>query len=294
MTEGGLLLSIGEYPPSIDALKHSLVLSRPLHSDMLVATTLGLMTTAFSLSGKVQEAMAAIEEGTTLARQLNDLGLLSLFISSRARTLTQLQGYAAAHEMLLQSIAEFDREEGQYSGAMVRLMLGETALLAGDHRAAQRSYTESNVIFTKYGDRQFMTVSLSGLADIARLTGDLPRAISLYREVIANWVTMGNRGAVARCLECLAFIAIAQAMEGLEGRSTWLHRAANLFGAAATLRTTSRSDMSIDERKEYDIQLAQLQQSLEPADFSAAWATGQALDLTQAVAFAGQPGDLFA
>jgi len=292
MTEGGLLLSIGEYPACIDALNHSLELSRPLHSDMLVATTLGLMTVALSLFGKAQEAMDVIEEGTTLARQLNDLGLLSLFISSRARTLLQLQGYAAAHQMLLQSMADFDRDEGQYSGAMVRLMLGETALLAGDHRAAQRSYTESNAIFTKYGDRQFMTVSLSGMADAARVMGDLPRAISLYCEVISNWVIMGNRGAVARCLECLAFIAIVQAKDGPEAGLTFLHRAANLLGAAAALRTTSRSDMSIEERKEYEGNLARLQQSLEPADFSAAWAAGQALDITQAVAFAGQSGDL--
>jgi predicted ATPase/class 3 adenylate cyclase len=294
MTEGGLLLSIGEYPASIEALNHSLALSRPLRSDMLVATALGLMTVAYSLSGKAQEAVAVIEEGTTLARRLDDLGLLSLFISSRARTLLQLQGYAAAHEMLLQSMAEFDRDESQYSGAMVRLMLGETALLAGDHRSAQRSYNESNAIFTRYGDRQFMTVSLSGMADVARATGDLPGATSLYCEVIANWVTMGNRGAVARCLECLAFIALQQAKEGLEGGSTCLHRAANLFGAAAALRTTNRSDMSIEERKEYDIQLARLQNLLEPADFSAAWAAGQALDITQAVAFAGQSGELLA
>jgi predicted ATPase/class 3 adenylate cyclase len=294
MAEGGLLLSIGEYPACIDALNRSLVLSRPLHSDLLVATTLGLMTVAFSLSGQAQEAMAVIEEGTTLARQLDDLGLLSLFISSRARSLLQLRGYAAAHEMLLQSMAEFDRDEGQYSGAMVRLMLGETALLAGDHPAAQRSYSESNAIFTKYGDRQFMTVSLSGLADVARVMGDLPRAASLYQEVIKNWVTMGNRGAVARCLECLAFIAMQQANDGLGGGSTFLHRAANLFGVAAVLRSTSRSDMSIEERKEYDSQLTRLQNSLAPADFSAAWAAGQALDITQAVAFAGQSGDLLA
>jgi len=294
MAEGGLLLSIGEYAASIDALKHSLVLSRSLHSDLLVATALGLMTVTFSLSSKVQEAMAVIEEGTTLARQLNDLGLLSLFITSRARMLYQLQGYAATHEMLVQSMAEFDREEGQYGSAMVRMLLGDTALLAGEYRAAERSYNESNAMFTKYGDRQFMNVSLSGLADVARLMGDLPRAIFLYREVIANWVTIGNRGAVARCLECLAFIAIAQAKDGPEGQPNLLLRAANLYGAAATLRTTSRSDMSIDERKEYEAQLPRLQQSLEPAEISGAWAAGQALDLTQAVAFAGQSGNLLA
>ena len=294
MAEGGLLLSIGDYPASIDALKRSLALSRPLHSDLLVATALGLMTVAFSLSGKGREAMTVIEEGTSLARQLNDLGLLSLFITSRARMLYQLQGYAATHEMLVQSMAEFDREEGHYGSAMVRMLLGDTALLAGEYRAAERSYNESNAMFTKYGDRQFMNVSLSGLADVARLMGDLPRAISLYREVIANWVTMGNRGAVARCLECLAFIAIVQAKDEPEGRSTFLHRAANLFGAAAALRTTSRSDMSIEERKEYEAQLPRLQQSLEPAEISGAWAAGQALDLTQAVAFAGQSGNLLA
>jgi hypothetical protein len=52
--------------------------------------------------------------------------------------------------------------------------------------------------------------------------------------------------------------------------------------------------MSIEERKEYEARLAQLQQSLEPADLSPAWAAGQALDLTQAVAFAGQSGNLLA
>jgi predicted ATPase/class 3 adenylate cyclase len=294
MAEGALRLSLGYYTDAIDGLMRCMALARPIHADLVVATALGLLTVVYGLCNRPEDALASIEEGITLARKLDDRSSLSLFITGQARVVYHLQGYAAARNMLLQAMEEFDQDEGRYSSAMTRMVLGEAAVLAGEYKEAERFYDECYDMFAGHSDRHFMNIARSGLADVARLTGDLLHAISIYREVIANWVIIGNHGAVARCLECLAFITIAQAKDSAEDEMIFLRRAANLFGAAEALRSTSKSEMAQDEKKEYAAQLAELQQLLEPAELSTAWAAGRRLDLTQAVAFAGQSGDLLA
>jgi hypothetical protein len=92
-----------------------------------------------------------------------------------------------------------------------------------------------------------------------------------------GWQELGHRAALAHELESLAFIAIAQSQP---------QRAACLLGSAESVRESANSPMAPVERSEYTEQVAALRAQMDGASFAAAWATGRALTMDQAIAFA--------
>jgi hypothetical protein len=127
----------------------------------------------------------------------------------------------------------------------------------------------------------------SGLADVAWRAGDYANAEMLYSEALSVWRRSGNRGATARILECLAFVAKARAeSEPAEHSPSHYQRAALLLGAADALRTASGNPMTGPEREEYEHELAGVRQALDASSFNAAWAKGQHLPLDQVMALA--------
>jgi hypothetical protein len=113
------------------------------------------------------------------------------------------------------------------------------------------------------------------------LRGNYSRAIPIYQEVIAVWLKRANLGAVARCIECLAFIAIHQ--ENFE-------QAAMLLGAAEAVREIQHAPMVGPEIEEYARYQEELRSKMEQDALEKCWKLGGAFNLDQAVAFANQIG----
>ena len=128
-------------------------------------------------------------------------------------------------------------------------------------------------------------VGRSGLADIARLQGDYERALALYPAVIRVWRLADQRGAMARCLECLGFTAGSQAADAADPLPL-LRRAATLYGAAEAIRRINNAPMTPWEQTEHDGHVRALRSRLDPDALDAAWRAGTRLDLDQAVDFA--------
>jgi tetratricopeptide (TPR) repeat protein len=291
--EGGLLESLGENALAIEALKTCLEYARKIQSPELVATADGLLVILYGVDGNFnQEALAVIEEGIPVARRLNEPDLLSLFSMFKARITLAVSGYPATRAELLRVMTEASQGEDSYAVAMICLTLAYIAYISREFSDAQQYFTQSHALFTKYNDRQFMAITRGGLADIARQRGDFEQAESIYLEIIKGWVIIGNRGAVARMLECLAAVAIGRARESTSNRSALLQRSANLFGAAEALRKVSNSDMTGQEKPEYDAWLEELRQLLDPGLFSAAWKAGSRLSQAQALDLASQESGL--
>ncbi len=91
------------------------------------------------------------------------------------------------------------------------------------------------------------------------------------------WQDLGARASVAHQLECFAFIAVAEEEP---------QRAAKLLGAAEALRDKAQSQMTDQERVEYDQSVAQLRAMLAETEFNALWAQGRAMTMEQAIQFA--------
>ena len=160
---------------------------------------------------------------------------------------------------------------------MPLMTMGTIEALEGNYAAARARLEESRALFREMGDRHFSAVVSSGLADTARLEGEDERAIALYQDILIAWRDLGNPGAVARCLECLAFIARKQGLA---------QRAAQLLGSADAVRQVNAAHMQFGEREECDRHVAALRAQLGKAGWAAAWQAGQALTMDQAIACA--------
>jgi tetratricopeptide (TPR) repeat protein len=277
MGQGALLMAQGQAQASLLAYDHSLLLSRSVHAEDAMAYALFLKTTLYQITSDPEAASVSIEEAMDIARRLGNQQLLTGALMLQASISIDLNGYLAGRDLLLKAMHEFDQDKNNFGSAMTRMILAFQTLEAGDYDEAGRLYQESYTLYELAGLRGFQNVTRSGLAEIARLKGDFPRALRLYQESIAFHLVGGNRGGIPRCLECLAFIAIAQGQA---------RQAATLFGAAEGMREASHSAMRPDEQHEYETQVAELRRRLEPEALQSAWNAGRALDVERAVALA--------
>jgi tetratricopeptide (TPR) repeat protein len=208
-------------------------------------------------------------ENRDIAGSLNGLGMA---------TLNQWD-FRAARAFFEESLALY-RELGD-KGEIVWVLyhLGIAALVHGDLGAARALFEESLVISRAEGTRLANRIagSLGGLACVAYAHGDYEAARSHWVEGLPIHRERGNKGGIAKALEGLAAVAVAQAE---------VERAARLFGAAERLREAMGTPLPPAEHAEYDRSVAVARAALGVAACAAAWAGGRATTLEDAVASA--------
>ena len=233
--------------------------------------------------------LEAAEEAVAIALRTGQPGPLSMGLISQSASLYRHSGYAPTREKMLSVIADLDRAGQAFASAAARMSLGNMALHAGQVEDAEVLFLASAAAFEQFGDRSFYNVSRSGLADVARQKGDWAAAVPLYQEVIGEWLKRANTGAVARCLECLAFLRLAQVRPGLTlpADQAAQRQAATLLGAAGGLRETRHASMLLSEQPEYAAAVDELRGLLEPGELQPAWDAGRQMTLDAAVCYAG-------
>jgi hypothetical protein len=126
--------------------------------------------------------------------------------------------------------------------------------------------------------RRGTVVGQSAMAHLLRREGYLEEAQAFYRQSIAGWLELGHKPAVAHQLECLAYIALAQAD---------FSRAAMLLGAAGqTRRRLDALSKDPQEIAELAAALEKLATALGQQQRDKLLAQGALLDLDGAVEFA--------
>lgn len=112
---------------------------------------------------------------------------------------------------------------------------------------------------------------------MARQGGDHRRAAKLYEESLARWVALGDRRGIAGTIAGLA---------GLAGSIGVPRQAARLLGAAHAIGA-GVGVHNLAHHFDYEQVVVATRTQLEERAFAEAWAAGEALSLTQAVAEAG-------
>jgi non-specific serine/threonine protein kinase len=248
--------------------------------DRELAQALGTWGSTLLRAGDVAAARETLRRAEALARATGDPMSLSGVAITRAQIAMWIDHDLEAAWALTEENLQLGTRIGDPAiVARSALGLGWLAAAEGDWPAARGHFADSHRLFADIGDRLFANVAQSGLADAARRMDELPEAEAQYRAVIAFWHEIGQRPAVARCLECLAFMAAA------EGR---VERAGALFGAAEVLRENVGAAMAPDEQAEYAHELAGLRAHLseQMAVFEAAWRVGRRMRYEEAVALA--------
>jgi len=217
------------------------------------------------------------EEGFALFSEIDDTWGMSMAFLNMARVALA----RGDHET---SKMYFELLKAKMKGTPISFMSGTTFLGIGSSEreqghldTARQHFEESLNIFKQLRHKSFENVLRSEIGHIARMQGDMSMATETYRETIRHFQDMGNRPAVAHQLECFGFVAI------ISGEP---QRAAQLFGAAESLRERIDSQMTEYERVEYDQSVAQLHTILPEAEFNLLWAKGRSLGMEQATALA--------
>jgi len=242
------------------------------------------------------------------AQALNVLGMIAI---DRAE-------YDRATLLYEQSLT-LQRGLGRQRDVAVALCnLGNVALRQGDYRRAEAMHGESLALFRALGETRGVVFVLGNLGVVVRALGDSARARALHEEALALARGLGDRRSAGAALsnlgqlahdagdyqrameECQAGLAelhalgqvydVAAILEGLAhvaGSRKHFARAVHICGASAALRDAIGAPLPENERADYDTLVTAARAALGDEAFAAAWTTGQAMTLDQAVAYAG-------
>jgi non-specific serine/threonine protein kinase len=312
-------IQIGDLGRARAVVEEGLALGRTLDEQADLAAILIILGRIEKRGGTFQRARAVLEEGLALARLVGDRWLISDALGwlgtiaheqgdyQRARALTD-EALAVAEEAgatflvtkLRWQVASFAHDEGDEARATALyevglaearqwqdafwlayhlLSLGDQARAQGDPARATKLLEKALGHFTTRADQGGAADARLALGLAVWQQGDAERAMALLRASLAARYAMGGAGGIPKRLEALATVA-AGTGQGAAGA----RRAARLLGAAAALRQTSGAPLPPVDRPSHEAALQAARAALGVRAFAAAWASGQALSLEEAVA----------
>ncbi len=274
----------------------------------------GLLEGDYSSGG---DAERSLQLGSTLARQLGDLGWTGLMLNGQGELAWRRGDYDAARRLLDES-AEIGRRLGSpYALAPPYGLLGRRAKAMGNLEEAAAWFEEALDISRRAGMHLFVPWWVWGRADVYRLAGDLPSAIEWLAEARSVAEGVGNEPVVASTVWARADLArhggrageadelhrdalrrreavgdgagILDSLESLAGLAAArgrAARAARLLAAAGAHRALNRCARAVPQQAGYDADLALARAGLPEGAFEQAWSEGQRLSRSEAVALA--------
>jgi tetratricopeptide (TPR) repeat protein len=285
---GGMDNGLGDFVRAQAEMGESVKLWRELGDKRNLAFALSMQAYVTLYLGDVGMTQAAVEESLALAREVGDIWVLGMTLGIQGGIVFQTRGDVAKARALTEEAVSFLRRSGSvWDSARGLMWLGLFASFEADYPLARARLEESIALFRQDGNRAFGDYATSWLADVARKQGNTREAVALYRKSLSSAQELGNRDLMARCLECLAIVAIRQDKnQTAEERLTYLKSAVRLLGVAATTREAIGTQRMPAERAEYDEELANLRGQLAENVIQAAWAEGRTMTQDQAIEYA--------
>ncbi|TMD56619.1 MAG: tetratricopeptide repeat protein [Chloroflexi bacterium] len=240
-------------------------------------STLGIMDAQV---GKYDSARLHYEESLAVHRELGDERGIAITLLRLAQLLFVSQGDQEVLRSLLDEGLALFTELGEKEGiANCYSLSGELALSQGDSAAARLQIETSITLYREIGHRRALAESFAVLARIVSAQGERAAARSIYEESLAIARELKHTPLIASCLEGLADVVSSQ------GQFRW---AAQLLGAAESLREAIGIPIALIDRANYERQVAAVRGSLDEHDFAALWSEGRATTPEQALAAQGR------
>jgi predicted ATPase/class 3 adenylate cyclase len=284
-----LLIAQGEFGPAFPAAQEGVDLVREAGTAHDLILPLAMFAFIAGMSGHPEVAHETAAELLALPREGDDEVWIAMTLGTLANLAANVErNHDMSRRYLLEGRGIAARLGDVWAEGMAAFSLGSLAYSQEDYPEAQARFLESLSIWQRASDHYFTHLPMSGLADVARRTGDAGSAVTLYRELVVRWQQIGNVGAVARCIECLGFIAAERGDAEADGGASSRH-AARLLGAAGALREASAVPMRPEERTEYDRVAGRLlgTEGGPPSPGAPdAWREGRAMTRAQAVEYA--------
>jgi len=273
-----LLMRQGGGPQWIQIADQAVAYARQSQEQKTLSLSLAILGLITAFANRPVEAAKYSQEALEIGRRVGNniaigfaLGLLVLLSKYDSHLKDKAGQYLEESRQWLRDNPD---EISEGSGF---LTLGQYYRLDGLHEEAIAYLEDGLRFFESIGDRYFTNVARSQIGHAHRQMGDFSLAMDIYRETILVWQDLGNRGAVANQLECIAFVAIANSQPT---------QAATLLGAAEAIRVAVESPRLMDEQLEFDEAIASLDQNMEDGVLESALDNGRRLGLEEAIAYA--------
>ncbi len=220
---------------------------------------------------------AMYEESLAIFRALGDREETAWSLMHLGSLMLHNGDTARAQTCFDESLALFRLVGNRWGIAMVHVGLGRAAQEQSQYTRARAALEEGLTLLREFGDRATMAWAIETLGLLALYQRDLDQATNYYTQSIALCRAIEAKIGFASCLEGLGGVALAQ------GR---VERAARLWGAAEAIREAIEMGHSRVDRRHNEEMIAAGRAKLGTARFDAAWASGRALSLEQALAYA--------
>jgi DNA-binding CsgD family transcriptional regulator len=153
-------------------------------------------------------------------------------------------------------------------------VMGLLHLHEGDYPAALTCLEESLALAKEVEDSSSMAYRLADLGLLAIYQEQMEKARPLIEESLALSMQMNHQWFIASCLERLGEVVVA------ENQALW---AAQLWGAAAAIRTALATPIPPIERAPYEAAVEAAHLQLGEELFATSWETGLSLNARQAI-----------
>ena len=263
-------------------LEQSLALARWIGDVSGMACALHGLARDAQAQGDAVTAHAQLEESLELFQAAGTIWGTILALSGLAALATEQGNHRQAGALLDRSLALARQAGTTWQLAEALWGAGNVARDQRDYRHAQRFLEESMGLFRAVGDTWATGCTLNTLGTLAHLQGDYERGAALLKESLTLFRELEHLSGISAC-----FAGLVEIMHAL-GHAD---RAARLAGAAEALFEAvgvhlDGAHLTRADRMTYERDRASLASGLGDQVFAAAWATGRAMPLEQAVAYA--------
>ncbi len=254
----------------------SLALFQAVEDNAGIAITLHHLGYIAERRGNYAQARLLLEKSLNLFRALEDKWGIAL-VANRLGGVAGKQGNAEEIIRLYKESLALRREIRDSIGLAQSLHnLGYMYSKIRDYTSATALLKESLELSQVLGDKRGMAIALHNLGCTAFEQRDFEQARWLLEEGLQLFWKVGDKATSAESLEELA---------GVAGAQKQVERAARLWGAAATIRTSIDAPHEPFDLTPYREKVASTRTQADEASFAKYWAEGQAMSMEQAIAY---------
>lgn len=274
---GNLARNHGDFGDAIEYHQESLSLQRQLDDPHGTAYALNNLGAVHRDLGEYERTIELCTESLRLFQTVGDtrsagISLINLGMASR-----QLGDLVPASNFYRQSLRTFRKLGDDRHVAAVLNYLAQIAVQESEFGRAHAYVTESLELNRAVGDAWGEALALMTLGGVVEADDDYEHALQLYRGSLEILDQLGVNHHIAQCLTRLA---------GAVRQLGHPEAAIKLLGAAQAIRETVGIDVLSSDKPEYDRLLHDLKHHVGEQKFDTVWATGWAMTLDRAVAFA--------
>ena len=277
ISSGLLAIWQGKQDIGFAQLQECLAMNQKLGDKPMLAFLLMGNAVALINMGKDSEAQPMLEQALPLFEEMQFAphhAITLVHLGNVELGLGHLEQARTYHEKALAE-ARIIAEDWLIAFALNNL--GEVARTNGRFDVARKYYEEGEALLRSTGDTGDLARFVHSLGYIAQHEEDFEIAESQFREGLTMFRRLGNRRGIAECLAGLA---------GLKARMGQVEWGAIMLGAAESVLKVTGGAWWPADRVEVERNRMMMQSALATQDFEKAWATGGAMNIDQAIAFA--------